>query len=190
MGIKTDAAGSGQIPMKASAAEAFEALFVQHWDRIYQVLFRMVGDPAEAEDLALEVFWRLYEHSPEENPGTNVAGWLYRVATNLGYNALRAGRRRAFYEGAAADLHSSQTRDMTAAEAERRMERSRVRKVLQAMKPRAAKILILRHSGLAYSEIAAAMGLADSSVGTILSRAQREFAERFAASEGAHDGAY
>ncbi len=77
-----------------------EAAFRQHWSRVYGVLFRLVGDGDEAEDLALETFWRLYRRSPvlDEN---KLGGWLYRVATNLGFNALRSRRRRQQYEARA-----------------------------------------------------------------------------------------
>jgi RNA polymerase sigma factor (sigma-70 family) len=75
---------------------AFEAIFTEHYPRIYAVLFRLVGDRLEADDLAAEAFWKLWEKPPSQEE--NVAGWLYRVATRLGYNALRAARRRAWYE--------------------------------------------------------------------------------------------
>ena len=47
-----------------------------------------MGDADEAQDLALETFWRLYSSPPRRTE--NVGGWLYRVALRLGYNALRA----------------------------------------------------------------------------------------------------
>jgi DNA-directed RNA polymerase specialized sigma24 family protein len=47
------------------------------------------------------------------------------------------------------------------------------------MKPRFAKILVLRYSGCSYDEIAAAVGIASSSVGTLLARAERNFKERY-----------
>lgn len=86
------------------SAAAFEALFDQHWPRVYGVLLRLTGDPAEAEDLALEVFWRLHQHPPTRGDAANMGGWLYRVAANLGYNALRAARRRRHYEQEAGAL--------------------------------------------------------------------------------------
>src|SRR5512146_1682420 len=75
---------------------AFEDLFLQHWDRVYGVLFRLTGDRAEAEDLALDTFLRLWQRPPVQDQ--TLAGWLYRVATNLGYNALRSAVRRSRHE--------------------------------------------------------------------------------------------
>src|SRR5688572_23397798 len=71
---------------------SFEALFARHYDLVYGVLFRLTGARAEAEDLLQEVFLRLYERPAAH--GENVAGWLYRVALNTGYNALRSHSRR------------------------------------------------------------------------------------------------
>ena len=82
---------------RASTAE-FEAVFLEHWQPICRVLVRLVGDPAEAEDLALETFWQLYRRPPSNDHAQNVGGWLYRVATNLGLNALRARKRRTRHE--------------------------------------------------------------------------------------------
>ncbi len=80
----------------AEQAAWFEVAFNEHWTRVYSVLFQLVGERAEAEDLALEVFWRLYSRPPRSTD--NLGGWLYRVAANLGLNALRARKRRLGYE--------------------------------------------------------------------------------------------
>ncbi len=152
---------------------AFETLFFQHYTRVYAVLFRLVGDRHTAEDLSLETFLKLWQQPPSRSD--NLAGWLYRVATRLGYNALRAAKRRAHYEShAASDLRSADSAD-PADEAERSDDRTRVRAVLSRMPEREAQLLILRHSGLAYKEIAAALGVSPNSVGTLLTRAEKEF---------------
>ena len=90
------AATSRQMSLPRNKADQheiqFERTFLEHWPRVYGVLFRLVGDRAEAEDLALETFWKLWQRNSSE--ADNLGGWLYRVATNLGYNALRAAKRR------------------------------------------------------------------------------------------------
>ena len=170
------------LSRKASISEEqatrFESLFLEHWPRVYAVLFRLVGDPAEAEDLALEAFLRLYHRLPTgaDNPG----GWLYRVATNLGFNALRARSRRVQYEEQAGRLALEAGAPLDpAGEAERAEERRQVQAVLGKMKPRSARLLILRHSGLSYAEIAAALDLAPGSIGALLARAAAEFEDRY-----------
>jgi RNA polymerase sigma-70 factor, ECF subfamily len=159
---------------------AFEAIFQEHYAQIYAVLFHLTGDRYEADDLAAETFWRLWDQPPARDE--NLAGWLYRVATRLGYNTLRASQRREHYESAAAGadpedglgtFHADGNDPARAAE--QRIERERVRVVLRQMPLRDVQVLILRHSGLSYKEIAAAVDIAAGSVGTLLSRAEAKF---------------
>jgi RNA polymerase sigma-70 factor (ECF subfamily) len=168
---------------------AFEDLFLQYWDKIYGVLFRLTGDGAEAEDLALETFMRLWQRPPSQDQ--TLAGWLYRVATNLGYNALRSSGRRTRHElDAGLDaLTESGSSLNPAKEAERSEERQHVQQILQQMQARQAQLLILRHSGLSYQEIAETLNIAPASVGTLLVRAEKEFIRLYEDGEDhAHNG--
>ena len=176
-----------KINAKAAPGEqetqSFDELFQEHWPRVYNLLRGLVGDTAEAEDLALETFLRLYRRPPHDQVG--MGGWLYRVATNLGYNALRARRRRERYEQAAGNLafEHNQAPD-PASEAERQERRQRVRAVLAKLKPRSAQLLVLRHSGMSYSELAETFGYAPGSIGTLLARAEAEFEKAYRRVEG------
>lgn len=165
--------------------KAFEASFQQHYARVYNLLFRLVGNRAEAEDLALEVFSRFWERKPAAvGADEGLGGWLYRVATNLGFNALRAARRRArhevIFDDENADAQPARDADPAQA-AELAAERAQVQAVLRQLKPRDAQILLLRHSGLSYKEIAAALEIAPGSVGTLLARAERAFERLYSA---------
>lgn len=153
----------------------FDALFNAHWEQVYRLLVRVVGDPHESESIALDVFWQLYRQPPHVENDDQLMGWLYRVALNRGYNALRAAKRRDKYEaeaGAALLTSKQDTPDVTV---ERRLEQARVRAVLAALKPRSAELLSLRYSGLSYKEIAEVLEIAPGSVGTLLARAEKEF---------------
>jgi RNA polymerase sigma-70 factor (ECF subfamily) len=98
------------------------------------------------------------------------------VAANKALNALRARKRRQGYEGQAAVLAlESEAPGDPEAVVEQIQERQRVRAALGVIKPRAAQILILRHSGMTYAEIAAALQISPASVGTLLARAEMEF---------------
>ncbi len=157
---------------------AFEAIFHEHYPKVYAILFRLTGDRYEADDLAAETFWRLWERPPAQDE--NLAGWLYRVATRLGYNTLRAGKRRERYSAAAATLMvENQAEDNPANAAEQHIERQRVRAILRQMPLRDVQVLILRHSGLSYKEIAVVINVAAGSVGTLLSRAETRFEALF-----------
>jgi RNA polymerase sigma-70 factor (ECF subfamily) len=174
---------ASEVAQQDGEQAAFEALFQAHWGRVVQVLARLVGDPAEAEDLALDAFWRLYRQPPRQDQ--NLAGWLYRVATRLGLNALRARRRRQRYEESAGmDALHDEPPGNPAVMVEQAQEHRQVRRVLSLMKPRAAQLLILRHSGMTYTEIAAALDVSPGSIGTLLARAEREFEGRYLKASG------
>lgn len=164
----------------------FEAAFQEYWSRICRVLIRIVGQQDEAEDLAIETFWRLYRHPPRRID--NLGGWLYRVAVNLGFNALRAHQRRQHYEIKAGQLIILEClASNTVTEVESNLARDQVRRILGRMKPREAQILILKHSGCSYAEIAAALEIAPGSVGTLLTRAEQAFEQRYRKEEEAED---
>jgi RNA polymerase sigma-70 factor (ECF subfamily) len=163
-----------------TAQADFEAVFARHWSRVYGLLFSLVGEHAEAEDLALEVFWRYYQRPPSVAEQEKLGGWLYRVALRLGYNALRSSRRRQHYEESAGK-HDLLVNGSVDAEGQilKAEQRQQVRRVLAGMKSRSAQVLVLRHSGCSYAEIAAALKIAPGSVGTLLTRAEAEFQQRF-----------
>ena len=165
-------------------ASTFDELFQAHWERVNGILFRLVGDADESEDLALETFWRLHQQIQAKRAPDNPGGWLYRVALNLGYNALRAQRRRQAYEHAAGRQAFEGKLTDPGQISEQEQQRRWVRQVLNELPERSAQLLVLRHSGLSYAEIAQALQIATSSVGTLLARAEEMFARRYRALVG------
>jgi RNA polymerase sigma factor (sigma-70 family) len=166
----------------AGVSSAFEALFLEHWSQVYRALCRLVGDPAEAEDLALETFVRLYQRYPWRETGANPGGWLHRVATNLGLHSIRGWKRREHYELTAGKYALEETPEARPAEILAQAEERRlVRLALAQMNERQSQLLILRHSGSSYREIAEALDLAPASIGPLLVRAEREFEKRYRA---------
>jgi RNA polymerase sigma-70 factor (ECF subfamily) len=155
---------------------SFEVLFHRHYPQVYRLLVRLVGDAAEAEELAQETFVRLYQRPLRR--GDNVGGWLYRVATNLGYNALRGCRRRDQREQSVM-AETPLTAPSAAAEAERRALQAEVRATLARMKPQQGQLLLLRHMGLSYRELAEALDVSPNSIGTLLARAEKAFLKAY-----------
>jgi RNA polymerase sigma-70 factor (ECF subfamily) len=138
---------------------------------VYGVLYRVAGSREEAEDLAQEVFLKLYR-SPLRN-GENVAGWLYRVALNTGYNALRSSARRGRREAVAG--RDGPASPLPEEEAQRREVARVVREALLHIPERDARLLILSETGFNYREIAEIVQVAPGSVGTLLARARKAF---------------
>ena len=161
--------------------QAFDELFLRYYRPVYRVLQGVVGSPQEAEDLAQETFLVLYRNPPRLE-GAGLGPWLYRVAANRGYSALRSARR--------VPQHMEQPIDAAARvdpqrESLRREERQRVRGALARLPERSAKLLLLRYGGLSYAEIASALEIAPSSVGTLLARAERAFVTEYEAGQTA-----
>ena len=165
-----------------SVSSGFEALFLEHWARVYRLLCRLVGDPAEAEDLALETFVRLYRKDPSSQSDFNTGGWLHRVATNLGLHSIRSWKRREHYELTAGKYALEETAEDDPAETIAREEEQRMaRLALAQMNERQSRLLIMRHAGSSYREIAEALELSPTSIGPWLVRAEREFEKRYRA---------
>ena len=167
-------------PIATQADKPFDELFVEHWSAVYGTLVRLVGDPAEAEDLALETFLRLHRQYPLPEAGFSIGGWLYRVATNLGLRSIRSFKRRERYELTAGKDALETASDNQPAEIQAKEEERQVaRAVLARMDARQAQLLVMRHSGVSYKEIAAALKLSPTSIGPLLLRAEREFEKRY-----------
>jgi RNA polymerase sigma-70 factor (ECF subfamily) len=174
----------------------FDALFLTHYQPIFRLLYRIAGTREEAEDLTQETFLRLHR-SPELWKGLqpeprehNVRAWLYRVATNLAYNALRSQQRRTRREDVVLGQTLSAGRsDPDPVEvAERDDERAAVRRALAALPERQAQLLLMRHAGFSYRELAEALGIAAGSVGTSLVRAEAAFEKVYQNLRGSEGG--
>lgn len=160
-------------------ASDFEGVFLEYYGRIVAILHRLLGDRTRSEELANDVFWRLYQQPLRPAADGNVGGWLYRTATNLGIDALRASARRYRYEQAAGREMAAGP-DLDPLDDVLRAEQSqRVRAVLAALRPGQAQVLALRSSGCSYNELAEALGVKRGSVGTMLIRAEAEFKKRY-----------
>lgn len=162
-------------------AEAeFEAIFQQHYPRIVRVARRVLERSCDAEEVCAEVFFRLYRSGSGVASSGQVGGWLYRTATRAAIDALRAQRRRGLEHELEEDLEGSGLIAEGSAESPLarllRQERvTEVRNVLATVKVEKAQLLLLRHSGMSYQEIAEALQIGASSVGTKLARAEAEF---------------
>lgn len=158
----------------------FRAVFLQHYVRIVAILVRLLGDPSHAEELANDAFWRLYRQPGLQIDG-NVGGWLYRTATNLGIDSLRASRRRRQHEQAAGIVMREGAATGPLDDVLREEKCRRVRTVLAAIKQAQAQLLILRTAGLSYKELAQALNVRPGGIGTMLNRAEEEFRDRYLA---------
>jgi len=168
--------------LRQGSHEAFATLFLRHYSPVRDLLYRLLGDVDEAEDVAQEVFLKLYQRPLSSEREHNLRAWLYRVATNLGYNALRAGRRRQERDRRA-DREVRQTVAGPDALVLAKEERRAVRETLARLSSQQAALLVLRYEGLSYAEVAAVLQVSPRSIGTMLARAEAEFKRQYLAGQ-------
>jgi RNA polymerase sigma factor (sigma-70 family) len=164
------------VSMSGRWVEAeFEAIFREHYGRIVRVTRRVLRRDSEAEEVCAEVFLRLYRTGPGVAADGLVGAWLYRTATRASIDALRANRRRGAEIEDEGAMQSEDPAEGPLTLLLRQERIAAVRDVLAKLKVEKAQLLLLRHNGLTYQEIAQAMQMEVHSVGTKLARAEAEF---------------
>jgi len=152
----------------------FEAVFHRHYRRVARVIFRVIQDPSRAEELAVEVFWKLWRHSSAQGPHSGA--WLHRAAVRTAVDELRTRarreRRERWFGFNAPSGDPEQARE--AAEGQ-----TRIRTVLATLRAQDAQLIALRFEGLSYEELAEALDLKPTSIGTMLRRAQESFRKEY-----------
>ncbi|XVQ11613.1 sigma-70 family RNA polymerase sigma factor [Spirillospora sp. CA-255316] len=181
---RKDGEGVSSRPRRGAVRPDLEEVFRSAYPRVVAVAARVLGSRDEAEDVAQEVFLAFARSSV---PAGEAVGWLSVAAAHTALNHLRSGRRRASREEAADKGGAVRPDVADVADAVVTLdERRRVRAALARLPRRQAVALVLRHSGLSYAEVAAALDLSPGSVGTTVRRAEsalREELNRHASSE-------
>ncbi|HST48854.1 sigma-70 family RNA polymerase sigma factor [Jatrophihabitans sp.] len=167
--VATGAAGRDerQVAVSGAVRADLEVIFRRDYRQVVAVAARVLGSRDQAEDVAQETFLAF---SRSTVPAEDATGWLCVAAAHTALNLLRSGRRRASREETAAAVHPVVS---DVAEAVVTLEeRSRVRAALATLPRNQAVALVLRHSGLSYADVAAALDLSPGSVGTTVRRAE------------------
>ena len=175
-------AGELMVAQRIGAREeelSFEQIFESYQERIYNCIYRLVGNPEEAHDLTQETFLRAYAGLSKIDGELKVGPWLYRIATNLSMDQLR--RRKLIrwepWDNFVSIFHPKQiARDNPERDAISHESRDVVRRVLDEMPPKYRLCLVLReYQGLSCEEIGEVIGSSRSAVKSLLFRAREEF---------------
>ena len=157
--------GSARGDVRADLDEVFR----RDYRLVVAVAARVLGFGDEAEDVAQDVFLSFGRSSV---PAAEARGWLSVAAAHRALNLIRSGRRRASREElfvASDDAVAGDVADVVVT----LEERDRVRAALAQLPRKQALALVLRHSGLSYAEVAAALDISPGSVGTTVRRAEQ-----------------
>jgi RNA polymerase sigma-70 factor (ECF subfamily) len=161
-------------------AARFEAFVREYQDMVFATAVRLLGDAAEAEDVAQTVFLRAFERFAEVGPSLTAAGWLKAVATNLCLNYLSRHRARWQSLDGLEDhapgrvVAAANPRQASALDALERADRTdRLERALRALPDHQRVPLVLFHfEEMSYQEIAARLGVSVAKVKTDIHRAR------------------
>jgi RNA polymerase sigma-70 factor, ECF subfamily len=168
------------LDVKAGDDASFDFLLQKYRMPLINFLYRMVRDTATAEDLAQEVFLRVYRARKQYSPSAKFTTWLFRIATNLALNSVRDNRYRKLEISfdSPVDEEDSAPRELPAREMridEHMVERDRCDFIRQAIgtlpeKQRVA-VLLHKYEEMDYSEIAKILDCSESALKSLLFRA-------------------
>ncbi len=165
--------------------EAFELLFSRHTHAMINFSYRFVRNREMAEEMAQEIFLKVYEAAAGYKAQAKFTTWLYRIATNVCLNEIRKPHFRKTLQSLASDR--SQDGDAAhleiASEAERNLERQAIshtlRQVLDQIPDNQRIAFILnKYQELSYTEVAEVMRISEKAVKSLIHRAKEALAEK------------
>ena len=152
--------------------EAFELLFRQFQGDVYRWLVRLTRDPAAAEDLTVDVFWRIYRARSRFDASRSFGAWARRIASNAAIDHLRKARRET---AAHQVVPTAMTQSAAGRDLQVRIERAFVR-----LPPKLRVVAELAFvGGLPQDEIAEALGISRTAVKFRAIRAKKFLANAF-----------
>ena len=170
------------LDVKAGDEQSFELLLRKYRTPLVNFLYRMVRDSAVAEDLAQEVFLRVYRARKEYAPSAKFTTWMFRIATNLALNSVRDNRHRQMeismdhtVDTGGDEKPAMELPDRTPSVEQQLVARTRSEVILRAIyalpeKQRAA-VLLHKYQELDYDEIARVLECSESALKSLLFRA-------------------
>jgi RNA polymerase sigma-70 factor (ECF subfamily) len=174
------------LRVKDGDEESFANLLAKHRDPVINYLYRMVQNAAVAEELAQDVFLRVYRARATYEPTAKFTTWLYRIATRVALNFLRDGRvaRAAVPLDGPTGEAIPELRTHEPSVEERLVANVRAREIRSAIlalpeKQRAA-VILHKYQELDYREIAASLDCSESAVKSLLFRAYETLRGRLA----------
>lgn len=169
--------------------EAFDSLVEKYYKKIYNLAYRFVGDPEEANDLAQEIFAAAYQNLKKFRGDAKFSTWLFQIASNRGKNRFKYLKRRGYFvnrgKGESDFDKESGTRDIPdySQNPETVLAGRQIQKIVQdaidELEPDHKEIVILRDiEGFSYDEIARMLNLPEGTTKSRLHRARMVVKEK------------
>lgn len=172
------------LEVRDGSATAFEELMLRYQDRVVNVLAHLVGNRDQAEDLAQDVFLRVYRARERYVPGAKFSTWLFTITNNVASNARRslARRKEVNLQPQTSGSMAMNTLDTMAQEASglmpsRQLDRSEMREIVKAAigqlnERQRMAVLLSKFEDMSYADIAEVMELSPQAIKSLLSRAR------------------
>ena len=175
------------VRVKEGDGASFGVLLEKHRSPVVHFLYRMVQNHAVAEELAQEVFLRVYRSRGTYEPTAKFTTWLFRIATHLALNALRDGKNERLQERLdddSSDMPVRQVSDLRPSVEQRMVYQAKLDEVRRAIaalpeKQRAA-VLMHKYEEMEYTQIARVLSCSESAVKSLLFRAYETLRARLA----------
>lgn len=177
------------LQVRDGSAVAFESLVEKHQKRLVMVLEHLIADRTQAEDLAQDVFLRVYRARERYVPTAKFSTWLYTITHNVASNAIRKSSRRkevnltsspsgSLPVNSLATIAKDKSNLMPARLAAQKEMADMIHEAIQLLGPRQRMAMLLsKYEGMSYNEIAEAMELTQQAVKSLLSRARGNLRE-------------
>jgi RNA polymerase sigma-70 factor, ECF subfamily len=175
------------LRVKGGDGASFAILLEKHRLAVIGFLYRMVQNRAVAEELAQEVFLRVYRSRESYEPTAKFTTWLFRIATHLALNSLRDGKNHRLeqpFEDGSSEMPVREVPDRLPSAEQRMVRQARLDEIRRAVatlpeKQRAA-VLMHKYEEMEYSQIAKVLNCSESAVKSLLFRAYETLRARLA----------
>jgi RNA polymerase sigma-70 factor (ECF subfamily) len=175
------------VRVKEGDGASFGVLLDKHRSPVVHFLYRMVQNHAVAEELAQEVFLRVYRSRSTYEPTAKFTTWLFRIATHLALNSLRDGKNERLQERLddnSSDMPVRQVSDLRPSVEQSLVYQAKLDEVRRAIaalpeKQRAA-VLMHKYEEMEYAQIARVLNCSESAVKSLLFRAYETLRARLA----------
>jgi RNA polymerase sigma-70 factor (ECF subfamily) len=166
---------------------AFQILVERHQTSLLNLIYRFIGDRTESQDLAQEVFLRVWQAASGYKPKAHFTTWLYRIAANICLNEVKSSRRKKWLQFLHSDANEQtygeeDFSDGSPSPEDLMLSRERslqITNALQSLPENQRLVLILRrYDDLSYEEISRILNCSVSAVESLLIRAKRNLQEK------------
>lgn len=183
-----DADAQLMLRVRDGDEDSFRVLLDKHRNSLVHFLYRMVQDPPVSEELAQEVFLRIYKTRASYEPTARFTTWMFRIATHLALNWLRDEKHARAEErldgDRGSDMPAREVPDREPTVEQRMLYHARLQEIRDAIsclpdKQRAA-VLMHKYEEMEYSQIANVLECSESAVKSLLFRAYETLRARLA----------